>query len=407
VIIPSIDLMGGKAVQLQQGKKRVLEREDVIGLAKKFRLYGEIAVIDLDCALGKGSNIELVKELCRIADCRVGGGIRTQEKAEELLRAGARKIIIGTKATSEFLKQFPRDRVIVAIDSKGGHVTDKGWTRKTKKGPLKLLKELEPYCCGFLYTDVDREGLMKGIDLKFIGELKSATKNELTAAGGIRSIDEIKALEQMNVSCQLGMSIYIGAIELTDAFMYVLDWKKNNNLIPTIVQDESGRVLMMAYSSEASLRKMFETGSGTYYSRSRKALWTKGETSGHTQEVLKVRFDCDRDTLLVTVRQKNAACHTGSYSCFGDKGFTLDDLYCVIKYRVENPVAGSYTSKVSAKEESIKAKIAEECQEVLEYRDRENLVWELADLTYFTMVLMAKKGITPDEVRSELWRRRK
>ena len=127
MIIPSIDLMDGKAVQLIQGKEKVLERSDVVELAMEFRKYGEIAVIDLDAALGKGDNLALVKELCSIADCRVGGGIRTISKAGELLRAGARKVIIGTKATPDFLRELPKERVIVAVDCKQGKVVDDGW----------------------------------------------------------------------------------------------------------------------------------------------------------------------------------------------------------------------------------------------------------------------------------------
>ena len=192
MIIPSIDLMNGKAVQLRQGKEKVLERKNVLGLAKEFSKYGEVAVIDLDAAMGKGSNLELIKKICKIADCRVGGGIRTIEKSNELLQAGAKKIIIGTKATPEFLKQLPKDRVIAAVDTKDGYVVTKGWTNKTKEKPEELIKKLEPYCSGFLFTNVDKEGLMQGIDFGIVKKLKAITKNNLTVAGGISSIEEVK-----------------------------------------------------------------------------------------------------------------------------------------------------------------------------------------------------------------------
>src|SRR3989344_8446544 len=164
MIVPSIDLMDGKAVQLRQGKEKVLEREDVLELALEFRKYGEIAVIDLDAAFGKGDNAELIKKICGIADCRVGGGIRTVQKANEIMQAGAKKIIIGTKATPEFLKQLPKEKVIVAIDTKDNYVVNKGWTKKTKKTPEEAIKELEPYCSEFLFTNVNKEGLMQGFD---------------------------------------------------------------------------------------------------------------------------------------------------------------------------------------------------------------------------------------------------
>src|SRR3989338_7552889 len=142
MIIPSIDLMDGKAVQLRQGKEKVLERENVLGLAIDFSKYGEIAVIDLDAAFGKGDNLELIKKICKIADCRVGGGIRTIEKANEILQAGAKKIIIGTKAAPKFLAQLSKDRVIAAIDAKDNTVVNKGWTAKTNMTPRDLIRDL-------------------------------------------------------------------------------------------------------------------------------------------------------------------------------------------------------------------------------------------------------------------------
>jgi len=407
MIIPSIDLMNGKAVQLRQGKEKALEREDVLDLALEFRKYGEIAVIDLDAALGKGNNLEIIKKICKIADCRVGGGIRTIEKANEILQAGAKKIIIGTKAAPKFLEQLSKDRVIAAIDAKDNTVVNKGWTAKTNMTPRDLIRDLEPYCCEFLFTDVNREGLMKGIDFSKIKKLKELTQNKLTAAGGISFISEIKLLEELGVNSQLGMALYTGKIKLDEAFASLLDFNKNNGLIPTIVQDEQNQALMLAFSSKESLLKTFREEKATYYSRSRKRLWTKGETSGNCQEIIRVRYDCDRDTLLFTVRQKNTACHYGLYSCFDEKKFSFQELYDIIADRIKNPRDSSYTSKISANENKIKQKIKEECLEILEYKGKSNLVWEISDLIYFVFVLMAKNGIDVKDIENELWRRRR
>ena len=407
MIIPSIDLMDGKAVQLRQGREKVLERKNVLELAKEFSKYGEIAVIDLDAALGKGDNLKLIKKICKIADCRVGGGIRTIEKANEILQAGAKKIIIGTKATPEFLKQLPKERVIVAVDTKDGYVVTKGWVEKTKQKPDALIKNLEQYCSGFLFTNVNKEGLMKGFDFEIVKKLKALTKNKMTIAGGISSISDIKKIEGVGADSQLGMALYTGKIELYKAFISLLDFEKNKGLMPTIVQDYKKQVLMLAFSNKESLSKAFKSGKATYYSRSRKKIWQKGETSGNFQEILKVRYDCDRDTLLFIVRQKNVACHNGVYSCFSDKEFQLEDLYELIKDRIDNPKAGSYTSKLAKDEKKIKEKIKEESEEILDYKDTDNLIWEISDLMFFIMVLMAKKGITLDDVRNELWKRRK
>ncbi|MBS3135693.1 bifunctional phosphoribosyl-AMP cyclohydrolase/phosphoribosyl-ATP diphosphatase HisIE [Candidatus Woesearchaeota archaeon] len=407
MIIPSIDLMDGKAVQLRQGREKVLERSNVMQFAREFSRYGEIAVIDLDAALGKGNNSGLIKEICKIADCRVGGGIRSQDKAEEILKYGAKKIIIGTKASPEFLKKLPAGKVIVAIDSKDDNVVTEGWTKKTKKTPFEAIKELERYCSGFLFTNVNKEGMMEGLDFGIIEKIRKATKKNLTVAGGITTIDDITQLEDLGCDSQIGMALYTGRIELGKAFVSLINFKKSNGLVPTIVQEENGQVMMLAYSNPKSLLMALESGKGTYYSRSRKKIWVKGETSGNFQVLKKARYDCDRDVLLFTVSQKNFACHTGKYSCFGERDFSMEELYSVIAGRIKNPRRGSYTSLIAKDEELVKAKIKEEAMEVINYKDKDNLVWEIADLAYFILVLMAKKGITLDDIKNELGGRRK
>ena len=407
MIIPSIDLMNGKAVQLKQGKEKILEREDVIELAKEFSMYGEIAVIDLDAALGKGNNLDLIKETCKIADCRVGGGIRTLGKAREFFKFGAKKIIIGTKATPKFLSKLPKDRLIAAIDTKNDEVQKEGWTKGIGKTAKQVINELDQYVSEYLFTNVDIEGTLSGIDLEKIKRVVKLTNNKITIAGGISSVEDIRQIEILGCNSQIGMAIYTGKIDLNDAFSGVLDFDKNKGLIPTIVQDVSGQVLMMAFSNKESIRLTFETKKATYFSRSRKKIWTKGETSGNTQKFIKARYDCDRDTLLYTVKQKNVACHLGSYSCFDDKRFSLNDLYDIILDRFQNPKEESYTSKILRNEDEIKKKINEESQEVMHYKDRDNLVWEIADLAYFVTCLMVKNNICMQEIKNMLSSRNK
>ena len=338
MIIASIDLMDGKAVQLRQGKEKVLERENVFELAKYYSRFGDIAVIDLDSALSNGKdNEKLIEQLCKIAPCRVGGGIRTIEKAKRLLANGAKKIIIGTAANEEFLSQLPKDRVIVAIDARNGKITTEGWTKELDKTPLDYIKHFDDLCSGYLYTVVEKEGMMQGCDVSAIEEIRKTTKKEFIAAGGISTVEEIVQLNKKNISTQLGMCIYTGAVKLEDAFNACLDFEKANGLIPTVVQDvDTKQVLMLAYSNPESLRKSFESGLATYFSRSRQELWTKGMTSGNTQEFQSARFDCDFDTLLFKVKQNGNACHLDRFSCFEDKDFSLKSLYELLKSRKEN-----------------------------------------------------------------------
>jgi len=408
MIIPSIDLMDGKAVQLRQGKEKVLERDDVLELAKYYSRFGEIAVIDLDAAMGKGDNEHLIRQICQIAHCRVGGGIRDIDKAKRVLANGAKKIIIGTAADEAFLSKLPADKVIVAIDSKNGKVVTEGWTKEVDATPLEFIKRFDNLCSGYLYTIVEKEGMMQGTDIEAIKKVREATKHEIIAAGGISTVEEIKTLVKMNVSTQLGMSIYTGAVKLEDAFISVMDFEKQDGLIPTIVQDfDSKQVLMLAYSNPESLRKSFEGGLATYYSRSRKELWTKGMTSGNTQELVSAKFDCDQDTILFKVKQKGPACHLGRFSCFEDKEFCVNDLYNLLLDRKAELPEGSFTTKLFKNEFFLKRKIMEEAFESVNFEQGDGLEWEASDLTYFMLTFMAMHGITPQDIISNLASRTK
>jgi phosphoribosylformimino-5-aminoimidazole carboxamide ribotide isomerase len=226
MIIPCIDLMGGKVVQLVQGRDKALEGEPPLEMLRKFSAFPEIQVIDLDAALGNGSNDAIVELLAARAVTRVGGGVRTVERARRLMSQGASKLIVGTAAFSaggantDFLAELAaaigRDRVIVALDSKGGQIVVRGWREATGLAAEDVLRELEPYCGGFLCTYVDNEGSLKGTDLDWFRRLRAATAHELTAAGGIASLDEVRQLSALGIHCALGMAIYAGRIRLDE-----------------------------------------------------------------------------------------------------------------------------------------------------------------------------------------------
>ncbi|MBW2975575.1 1-(5-phosphoribosyl)-5-[(5-phosphoribosylamino)methylideneamino] imidazole-4-carboxamide isomerase [Candidatus Woesearchaeota archaeon] len=225
MIFPSIDLMDGKVVQLVQGRReqKKIEKDDILGTARGFSKY-TIQLIDLDAAMGKGDNLRTIKRLCSQFRCRVGGGIRTFERAREIVKAGAKKIIIGSaafkdgEANAQFLKELDRfigrDKIIIAIDSREGKIVVKGWKESTNINTLDIIKGLEPYCSEFLYTYVDKEGMMEGTDFSMLRKLKQITSNEITAAGGISSMDEVNKLERLGINSVLGMALYTGKIRL-------------------------------------------------------------------------------------------------------------------------------------------------------------------------------------------------
>jgi phosphoribosylformimino-5-aminoimidazole carboxamide ribotide isomerase len=222
MIVPCIDLMDGKVVQLIQGREKALEGDSPDEMLRRFAGFPEIQVIDLDAALGKGSNDALVKAIASKAVCRVGGGVRTLDRFNALLAQGAHRVIVGTSAftrggiNTAFLETLDRGRTVIALDSKGGRIVVKGWQEATEFTAEEVLHSLEPYCSGFLCTYVDKEGMMQGTDLDWFRRLRAATTHQITAAGGITTLDDIKALLAMNIHTAVGMAIYTGRLDLEE-----------------------------------------------------------------------------------------------------------------------------------------------------------------------------------------------
>jgi len=208
VIIPSIDLMNGQTVQLVGGKEHALDAGDPIPIAKRFSIAGEIAVIDLDAALGRGSNAGLILPLLRLAKCRIGGGIRDEQTAVKWLDAGASRIVLGTAAKPDLLKRLPRDRVIAALDADNGEVVVEGWRKPTGETILDRMRALEGLVGGFLVTFIEREGRLSGTNLDLVPELvRAAAGAGVTIAGGVTTADEIRALDDLGADAQVGMAL--------------------------------------------------------------------------------------------------------------------------------------------------------------------------------------------------------
>lgn len=221
MIIPCIDLMGGKVVQLVQGREKALEAEGPFEMLDRFRAFPQIQVIDLDAAMDKGSNDSLVELLASRAIARVGGGVRTPERARALIEQGAYRVIVGTAAfhrekLTEIADAVGPERLIIALDSKNGKIVTHGWQEATNHTAEEMIPRFEPFCSGFLCTYVDKEGMMQGTDLDWFRRLRAATKHELTAAGGITTIEEIQELRKLGIHAALGMAIYTGRLNLEE-----------------------------------------------------------------------------------------------------------------------------------------------------------------------------------------------
>ena len=224
MLIPCIDLQGGQAVQLVHGRRRELAVADVIGLLKRFSRHPWLHVIDLDAAMGKGENSALLRELCLRAKrdygmkVRVGGGIRSVPRAMQLTRLGVAQIIVGSSAFKDgrpnvaFLQRLrarvKKKRIVIALDTAKGKIVVHGWRKSLRISPREVMAQLEPYCGGFLCTDVDREGTMTGANLDWFRGLRAATRLPIIAAGGISSRREIRALEKIGMDAAVGMALY-------------------------------------------------------------------------------------------------------------------------------------------------------------------------------------------------------
>jgi len=218
--------MDGTVVQLVQGREKALEGDSPEAMLHKFAAFPEIQVIDLDAAMGRGANDALVEMLASRAVIRAGGGVRTVARAETLLQQGAHRVIVGTSAfgpegpNHTFLKALAssigQDRIILALDSMGGKIVVKGWREATAFTAEEVIGQLEPYCSGFLCTYVDKEGMMQGTDLDWFARLRAATNLEITAAGGITTVEDIRALDALRINSAVGMAIYTGRLDLAE-----------------------------------------------------------------------------------------------------------------------------------------------------------------------------------------------
>ncbi|MDR2552406.1 MAG: phosphoribosyl-ATP diphosphatase [Treponema sp.] len=458
MVVASIDIQNGRVVQLKQGRELVLQRDNALELVEEFDKYGEVAVIDLDAAMNRGNNLNIVKSLLRRAECRVGGGIRTVEQAKELVSLGAKRIIVGSQAfrdpakkgagiaggefavNTAFLEALARaigrERLIVAIDAASGTVqrtadsgADTGGTNvrgtpgtaceivvdgwKTPTGlPLtESARTAAAFAGGLLFTCVDREGTMTGMDLTPVRALREAVpETRITAAGGVSSMEEIAALACLDCDVQLGMALYTGRISLAEAFVESLNWNKcaghSGGLISVIAQSSGGQVLMTGYADREAVAETFKRGSLCFHSRTRNRLWMKGENSGSLLQVKRLRADCDRDALLAEVDPVGPVCHTGDWSCFGvDRRYTWDYLQAIIAGRFRSPTPGSYTATLD--HALVREKIMEEAEELCTAKTRDEVIWEAADLLYFATALITREGVSVEEILDELDRRHK
>ena len=223
IVVPCIDIQGGQVVQLVQGRERALVGPDPLEMLELFAGFPEIQIIDLDAAMGVGDNGALIEMLTSRARCRVGGGVRTPQRARQLVDLGAHRVIVGTAAFTpafdDIVAEIGSEKIVVALDSKAGMVVVDGWATSLAVSAEQAISTFTKKCAGFLCTYVDKEGMMQGTDLTWFAQLRGATSLPITAAGGITTLDDVRALLDMNIDAAIGMAVYTGSLSLDDLAM--------------------------------------------------------------------------------------------------------------------------------------------------------------------------------------------
>lgn len=404
MIIPGLQLSAGRAVVLgEDGQVRVLP-EPPLELAKVLSRYGEIAVLDLDAARDEGDNLALVAQICRVAECRVGGGIRDEGRGDALLRAGARSILVGTSADEELLARFPRSKVLVAMDIQEGRVVRRGWQETTDLDPVDLALRLRGHCAGFVYTLVGHRAAMEQIERERFEALRSRLPDHsLTAVGGFGTPEDVRNLDRLGVDAQVPYGEQSEGLDLAECAAEVPDFDKAGGLLPVIVQDTAGQVVALHQTNQEGLMASLRTGQATYWSRVSGGLWVKGEGTGHVQDLKTLYISGNRDVLLYQVEQTGMADSRGRYSAFGDPTYNLHRLEQVLRKRqITGDPRRSYSSVMLADREGVRRQILEEARALGAAQTLEEVRWETADLIYYLLLNLVQEGLSLDDILKEL-----
>lgn len=341
IIFPAIDIQDGKCVRLYKGDFATAHTvaqdplETALGFEKAGAKY--LHTVDLDGArTGCCHNSEIFFRLAKETGLRVelGGGIRDMKTLDRYLSGGIYRCVLGSAALKdpEFVRQAVKEygrRIAVGIDARNGLVAAEGWTETSQVSYLEMARRMEDIGVQvIIFTDISRDGMLSGPNLEQLSALAGSVSCDIVASGGIRDIRNIEETAKFSLYGAIcGKSLYSGTLDLkealqtahrlSDAVADLEEYFSKAALIPAVVQQyDTGEVLMLAYMNAEALRRTVETGETWFWSRSRRTYWHKGETSGHVQKVVSVYGDCDKDTLLIKVKQQGAACHTGAPSCF-------------------------------------------------------------------------------------------
>ena len=419
--IPTIDISEGQAVLVRNGKV-YKKLGDPMEKAKFISINTHLQVVDIDAAMGVGSNKEIIQKICKKYPCYVGGGIRTYQDAIDYLNSSARRVIVSTALSMDLINQIKKDRLIVAFDiDEQNRVFKQGRGGFMDRNLYEMIREYGDSIEMMTITFHQAEGTCKGIPMDQVREIVDFLDNnklsiKLVVAGGLSDISQIRELIEMDVTPQFGSGFWNGKFTLGEVFetisKHALGLKSVDfngmRLIPTIVQSIDGQVLGQVFSTPESVKLSADTRVATFYSRDGSKIWIKGATSGNHHKVISIHYCCDGTSLRFVV-DGNKFCHTGSESCFGHTDparASLRSLQRLLKERYDSADDNSYTRRLLNDRFMITSKVLEEAEELVCATEYDDIVHESADLVYFTLMLLQKQKVNVDDVESELIKRR-
>ncbi len=394
MFFPLIEVMDGQLVSFDPEAGATLESTAPLERAAELYRYGTIVVIDRDAAATTGDNRALITELCRRFDVIVGGGIRTINDADHYLRAGANKVILGVGADPDLKTRFPRQRILLALDQRPAPMGLEEWRIPSEFNPSEQTTDLRKSCSGILYG-------LDGTEPGNLVSLQSQVELPVFALGVVQSAQDILDLDRSEVDCLLDGSMR-KTIDPAEAFGSLLDFDAGSGLLPTIIQDRAGQVLGLFYSNRKAVAQSLRTGQATFWSFARGDVTVKESTQGQVLPLITSALDSRRRSLLYTVQSTGPVCHRGTYSCFGDRRFSLETLEEVLVSRQKKAGAGSYTRQILTSSQGVAEELVRQARELAEADSPAKVIWETADLLYFVLVNLTRHGIGLSAVMKEL-----
>ena len=376
MIISTINLKNGDLVRIDSNNSETIQNTNISEFVRYLRLFGEIFVKTDNSPKSE----EVLKQICKLSDCNVLiNSNPTLEEAKKIISYGAQKIVLKAGSQENILSLLPKNRAAVYIE------TD----------IEANLKRYNNYTNLFFVKFANKANIS-------LEEIRTYTAKNIAIESKF-DISDISHFEKENISVIIDCEYYENKEKMTEAFCQCLDFEKRYGYLPTIVQDyETKQVLMLAYSNLDSLKQALNTQKGTYFSRSRKKIWVKGETSGNVQGLVKARYNCDKDALLFFVRQTGNACRHGKYSCFSEKDIEINSLYNDILNKKRLLPDKALTTKLFEDEFVLKKKLMEKAFDLINYEKNSSLETEAAQLTYLLLTFMAAHNITPKDVLNKL-----